>query len=251
MDIDKLNKEIKECRKCRLWETRTNALCGEGTLDGGIFLIAQAPGEKEDKAARMFVGPSGKVLDELLKAGGVRRNEVYMTNLIKCILPRYRKPQADEIKVCAVYLEREIELFNPRVLVPLGYYAANYVFEKYKSRHHLQPGFRAVCGKLFFLGDKKVFPLRHPSALLHNPTHKQEMIKNYSRLNVLLKECKWYPICPMKGFYEEGRLERKWVELYCKGYWKACKRYQMEEKGEYHPDWMLPDGSIEERLRKL
>jgi len=82
MEIDELNKMIKECKKCRLSETRMNAICGEGNLNAKIMLIAQAPGEKEDKEGRMFIGPSGKVLDELLSTAGIKRDEIYMTNLI-------------------------------------------------------------------------------------------------------------------------------------------------------------------------
>jgi DNA polymerase len=65
------------------------------------------------------------------------------------------------------------------------------------------------------------------------------------------KECKWYPVCPLKRFYERGKLDGKWIELYCKGNWKSCIRYQMEERYEPHPDWMLPDGSIDNNLRVM
>ena len=64
-----------------------------------------------------------------------------------------------------------------------------------------------------------------------------------------MKECKWYPVCPMKWYYENGKIAEKWVKNYCKGNWKECVRYQMEEKGAYHPDWMLPDGTIDESLK--
>ena len=76
------------------------------------------------------------------------------------------------------------------------------------------------------------------------------LIENYRKLNVLFKHCKWHPTCPMKRFYEEGILDRKWIELYCKGDWESCIRYEMEESGKPHPDWMLPDGTIDGKLRK-
>lgn len=84
-----------------------------------------------------------------------------------------------------------------------------------------------------------------------NPSIKEEMVKNYRKMRVLLIDCKWYPVCPMKKFYEKGKLSKGWVELYCKGDWESCIRYQMEERGELHPDWMLPDGSIDERLHNF
>jgi len=248
--IDELNKRIKECKKCRLSQTRMNAICGEGNLNAKIMLIAQAPGEKEDREGRMFVGPSGKVLNELLNKAGIKRQEIYMTNLIKCMLPKYRKPKQDEIKACSYYLNEEIKLINPKILVPLGYYATCYIFQKYDISLSPKAGFSSFFGKLFLAKDKKILPLPHPATLLYNPEFKKDLIKSYRKLQVLLKDCKWYPVCPMKRFYEEGKLDKKWIELYCKGDWESCVRYQMEEKGEQHPDWMLPDGTLDERLYK-
>ena len=65
-----------------------------------------------------------------------------------------------------------------------------------------------------------------------------------------MEECKWFSVCPMKRFHKEGKLDKKWIELYCKGNWRGCVRYQMEEKGEFHSDWMLPDGTIDEKLKR-
>jgi len=248
MKIDDLNKEIKKCNRCRLSETRINALCGEGDLNTKIMLIAQAPGENENKEGKMFIGPSGKVLDELLRIANVGRNEIYMTNLIKCMLPKYRKPKQDEIKICSKYLDEEIKLINPKTLAPLGYHATKYTFEKYALCLPSKPEFPEVYGNIFLSKDKKILPLQHPATVLYNPSLKEEMIKNYRKIKVLLENCKWYPVCPMKRFYEEGKLNKKWVELYCKGDWESCIRYQMEERAAPHPDRMLPDGSIDERL---
>jgi len=88
MEIKRLNEEIRACNKCRLSETRINALSGEGELNARLMLIAQAPGENEDQEGIMFIGPSGKVLDELLQISCVDRKELYMTNLVKCMLPK-------------------------------------------------------------------------------------------------------------------------------------------------------------------
>jgi len=249
MEIDELNKRIKECKRCRLSQTRINAICGEGSLNTKIMLIAQAPGEKEDKVGRMFVGPSGKVLEELLNKAGIKRDEIYMTNLVKCMLPKYRKPKQDEIKACSYYLEEEIKLINPEILVPLGYYATCYIFQRYGILPPSKSEFSSIYGRLFLAKDKKILPLHHPAACLYNPEFKQDLVKIYRKLQVLLGDCKWYPVCPMRRFYEEGKLDKKWIELYCKGDWESCIRYQMEEEGRFHPDWMLPDGTLDERLQ--
>ena len=250
MGIDELNRMIRGCKRCRLSETRMNAICGEGNLNAKIMLIAQAPGEKEDKAGRMFVGPSGEVLDELLSSAGIRRDEIYMTNLIKCMLPKYRKPKQDEIEACSSYLDKEIELINPKVLVPLGYYAIRYIFQKYKIQVPSKVEFPKVFGKLFLAENRKILPLAHPASCLYNPSLKKDLIKSYRKLQVLSRDCKWYPVCPMKKFYEEGKLDKRWIELYCKGDWESCIRYQMEEEGRFHPDYMLPDGSLDKKLQR-
>lgn len=166
--MEDLNKEI-----------RINALCGEGNLNANLMLIAQAPGENEDREGEMFIG------------------------------------------------------------------------EKYALCLPSKPEFHKIYGKVFWAGDRKILPLQHPAAMLYNPSVKEEMIKNYRKMRVLLIDCKWYPVCPMKKFYEKGKLSKAWVELYCKGDWESCIRYQMEERGEQHPDWMLPDGSIDERLHNF
>ncbi len=248
MEIVDLNEEIRKCNKCRLSETRINAVCGEGNLSSRLMLIAQAPGENEDREGKMFIGPSGRVLDELFMADDVSRKDIYMTNLVKCMLPRYRKPKQDEIDICSDYLDNEIELINPKVLIPLGHHATNYIFRKYSIPLPPKQEFYTIYGKLFLMNNRKILPLQHPAAMLYHPHIKDEMIKNYRKIKVLLKDCIWYPACPMKRFYEEEKLDKRWVELYCKGDWKSCIRYQMEERGEPHPDWMLPDGSIDKKL---
>lgn len=251
MNIKDLNKEIKDCKKCRLSESRINALPGEGNLNAQVMLIAQSPGKEENKEGKMFIGPTGKVLDELFKEIDLDRNEIYMTNLIKCMLPKYRKPKQNEIEICSHYLDKEIKVVNPDTIFPLGYYPTKYLFEKYGLRiPNSKAQFRKVYGRIFLAKDKKIVVLQHPAALLYDNSKEEEMIKNYKKLKTLTIDCKWFPVCPMKYFYEEGRLDRKWIEIYCKGDWESCVRYHMEENGQPHPDWMLPDGTLDERLRK-
>lgn len=246
-----LKEEIKHCSKCSLSETRENALPGEGNPRARIMLVAQAPGEKEDKEGKMFVGPTGKALNELLRELEIKRNNLYLTNLIKCMLPDYRKPRQEEIDACSEYLDKEIELIDPEIIVPLGYYATQYICNKYNyTVPDKKDFFKSLYGKLLLTQEKKTYPLTHPTALVFDSTDKEKIKKNYSKLKTFLSECKWYPVCPMKRSYEKGILDRKWVELYCKGDWESCIRYQMEEKGEFHPDWMLPDGSIDMELKE-
>lgn len=246
-----LNHRIRNCERCMLSDTREHALVGEGDADARLMLIALSPGEKEDSENRMFIGPSGHILDKLFHTVGIDRESLYMTNLIKCMLPKNRKPKMDEIESCSHFLDEEISIIHPEFIVPLGYYATRTILTKY----HADPpaarvDFTKIYGKLIFPDDQKILPLPHPASLLFNPSFELETIERYKKLQILLHDCKWFPACPMKWFYEEGRLERKWIELYCKGDWKSCVRYEMEEKGTFHPDWMLPDGSLDERLKE-
>jgi DNA polymerase len=168
-----------------LAKTRTNVLCGEGHLYAELMLIAQSPGEQEDKKDRMFIGPSGKVLDELLKTIHIDRNEIYMTNLIKCMLPKNRKPKPDEIVTCIQYLDQEIELINPRILAPLGYYATRYIFEKYNIPLPSKSKFHEVYGNALKAAGKTIIPLQHSAAVLHDISIKNAVVTNYRKMRVL------------------------------------------------------------------
>ena len=156
----------------------------------------------------------------------------------------------DEIETCGRIMDEEISIIQPEIIVPLGYYATRKILTKYNAEPPAaRKDFKYTYGKLIFSDFQKILPLPHPATLIYNPSLKSEATKKYKKLKVLLHECKWYSMCPIKRFYETGRLEIQWIELYCKGYWEQCVRYEMEENGHYHPDWMLPDGSLDENLK--
>lgn len=186
MGIENVNSEIQGCTRCRLSETRIHSLCGEGNWAARLMLIAQAPGEKEDKAGTMFIGPSGKVLDELLKTSHIDRKIIYMTNLIKCMLPKYRRPKSDEIEICSQFLDREIALIKPGILAPLGYFATKYICEKYGIPLPPKTDFSKLYGTVFQVGKKEILPVRHPAAVLYNPSIKDVMVRNYRKMRLLL-----------------------------------------------------------------
>lgn len=183
-----LNEAIRRCRRCRLSQTRIHAICGEGNRYARLMLVAQAPGRKEDMEDRMFIGPSGQVLDALLQASQIDRKTIYMTNLVKCMLPKYRRPRSDEIAACSPYLEREIELVNPQLLAPLGYYASRYILGKFKLPLPSKPEFRQVYGNVFEASGKRILPLQHPAAELYDPSIHPVLATNYRRLGGLLAD---------------------------------------------------------------
>ncbi|MGM0441940.1 MAG: uracil-DNA glycosylase [Elusimicrobiota bacterium] len=244
--------KIKNCKKCVLFQSRKNALCGEGNNDANLMLIAQAPGETEDRRGKMFIGPSGKVLNSLLSKAGVSRNDIYMTNLIKCKLPNYRNPKQKEINRCSSYLNEEIKRVKPVIISPLGYYATRYIFDKYDLQMPREKkAFKNIIGKLYFTGNIKIYPLGHPAVLIHNNSLKLSMENNYKKLGVFVKKCKWYSSFSIKYFYESGFLDKKWITKYCKGDWENCIRYWKKKRGEQCSDELLPDGTIDKNLKKV
>lgn len=248
--MKKLNTDIKNCTACQLSSTKKHILIGEGDIDSRVMLIALSPGKKENQENRMFIGPSGQVLNRLFDTVQVKRKSFYMTNLIKCMLPKNRKPKMNEIKTCSRFLDQEISIIDPDVMIPLGFYVTRHILNKFQADPpDARKDFTPLYGKLFYSENKKILPLPHPASLLYNPDFESETRKKYKTLKTLLHECKWFSSCPMKRFYRQGRLEKKWIELYCKGDWKSCVRYELEEKGEPHPDFMLPDGSLDENLK--
>jgi len=182
-----LNREIVSCTRCPLHLTRTQAICGEGNRWARLLLIAQAPGVVEDRQGRMFVGPTGRIFDELLAEAGLSRGDIYVTNLLKCYLPKNRRPRQDEISSCSGHLKEEISLLNPQLIVPLGFYAARYILKLLDpATPQGREAFKDFYGRLFLLGGYKIFPLPHPSCLLHTHSHRPGVAEKYRGLKEVL-----------------------------------------------------------------
>jgi len=137
------------------------------------------------------------------------------------------------------------------LIAPLSYYATRKILTKYHADPPVaRKDFSKKYGKVLLSDTQKILPLTPPATLLYNPSFELKTIEKYQKLQILVNECKWYSLCPMKRFYEAGRLQRKWIELYCDGDWSNCVRYEMKELGHYHYDWMLTDGSLDENLKE-
>lgn len=181
--LETINNQIRVCQRCELHKTRKHALTGEGNADARIMFVALSPGIKEDSQNRMFIGPSGQVLNKLLKAAEIERELVFMTNLVKCMLPKNRKPEWTEIESCSQFLDKEISIIHPEVIVPLGYYATQSILSKFNSDPQASTkSFSEIKGKLLLVSDKKIFPLPHPAALLYNPSFESDTIEKYKQL---------------------------------------------------------------------
>ncbi len=181
MELREVEERAVNCKKCELWETRQNVIVGEGSLNAKIMFIGEAPGFNEDKQGKPFVGRAGKVLDGLLKEAGLKREEIYITNILKCRPPENRNPSEEEIKSCTPYLNEQIEIINPKIICCLGNFAANFVMKKFNLSNQFQ-GISSIHGKVFNIstltGKIKVIPFFHPAVVTYNP----------NKLNILKKD---------------------------------------------------------------
>ena len=120
MGLGQLDEQIRNCRKCRLWQGAKNAVPGDGPATAKVMLVGQNPGAEEDEAGKPFVGRAGKFLNKVLAQNGIRREELFVTNIVKHVSPKNRKPLPDEIAACAPYLEQQIKAIKPKIVVLMG-----------------------------------------------------------------------------------------------------------------------------------
>ena len=120
MALEDINRRIKDCRKCRLWQDAKQAVPGEGPATAKMMLVGQNPGAEEDKKGKPFIGRAGKFLNKILAKNGIRREEAFVTNIVKHLSPENRKPLPDEIAACAPYLEAQIKTIKPKIVMLMG-----------------------------------------------------------------------------------------------------------------------------------
>ena len=163
--MKEIEEQIKNCSKCRLREQRDKYVVGEGNLDAKIMFVGEGPGRDENKMGRPFVGRAGQLLDKILESVDIKREDIYITNVVKCWPPKNRNPKPDEIKACFPYLTSQISLINPKVIVTMGNFATKLLLNKSKK------GITALRGNVFdWVGGIKIVPMFHPSYLLRNYT---------------------------------------------------------------------------------
>jgi DNA polymerase len=182
LSLDALHDEIRSHRGCGFepCETCTNMVPGDGSATAAVMLVGEAPGRSEDEQGRPFVGRAGRLLDELLGAAGLEREDVYITNVVKARPPNNRDPRAGEVAHCMPWLEAELALIQPRVVVPLGRHALA----------HFTRGARIseVHGTEITERGRTLFPLYHPAAAFHNQSLKETMFADARALGAALSE---------------------------------------------------------------
>lgn len=179
-DLQALNQQIHACQECALHRARTNAVPGEGAPNASLMFIGEGPGFNEDRQGRPFVGPAGQFLDELLLSIGLKREDVFITNMVKCRPPNNRDPFPGEISSCSRYLDAQIDSIKPAVIVPLGRHAL--------ARWFPRDSISKVRARPRVFDGITLFPLYHPAAALHNSALRATIESDFAKLGALLRE---------------------------------------------------------------
>jgi len=175
-ELKNIEQEVKACTKCPLHFSRTNTVFGDGNINAKIFLIGEGPGFEEDKTGNVFVGKSGKLLDKILEACNFSRSKhVYIGNILKCRPPGNRKPTPEEQIACLPYLEKQIELIDPKIIITLGATALQGLLGENLKITRERGNWKLWMNRL-------VMPTFHPSALLRNPNLKKDTWEDFKKV---------------------------------------------------------------------
>lgn len=184
-ELEELHRRIASCPDCDLCRTRSRAVPGEGPPDAEVLFVGEAPGFYEDQQARPFVGPAGRFLDELIASIGLRRDQVFITNVVKCRPPNNRDPLPGEIEACRKHLQGQIELIRPKVIVSLGRYSLAWFSPRDAiSKVH---GQAKVRDSAYFM------PMYHPAAALHAANMRCTIEEDFRKIPAVLEQARQAP----------------------------------------------------------
>ena len=184
-ELEQVAAEVNTCTKCNLCKTRTKAVPGEGNSSATIMLIGEGPGYHEDKQGRPFVGAAGQFLDELLASIGVKRSDVFITNVVKCRPPENRDPLPEEMSACAPYLDRQIAAINPKVIVTLGRFS----MQKFFAGERIS----AIHGRARKINGRICVAMYHPAAGLHQASLRSTIVEDFKKVKQALAEAERLP----------------------------------------------------------
>ena len=178
--LSEIADRVRICQDCPLGTGRTNAVPGEGPVDAEVMFIGEGPGFQEDRQGRPFVGPAGQFLDQLLADAGLSRERVFIANMIKCRPPQNRDPVPAEMAACSKYLNRQIELIDPKLIVTLGRFSLGRFF----------PGesISRARGRVRQKDGRAIYPIMHPAAGLRREEMKASIIQDFKALPGVLEE---------------------------------------------------------------
>ncbi|WP_173297092.1 uracil-DNA glycosylase [Thermanaeromonas sp. C210] len=181
MDWEGLRQRVNSCRACGLRRTAKNVVLGEGSLRATLMLVGEGPGAREDQLGRPFVGAAGELLNRILRAAGFRREEVYITNVVKCRPPGNRLPTSAEVEACRGYLEEQIRLVRPKIIVCLGALATQTLIAPGGSITRLR-------GQWIEKDGIRYMPTFHPAALLRDEGKKRPVWEDFKKVRDLYRE---------------------------------------------------------------
>lgn len=176
--LEQVEKNVKQCKKCRLYKKANKPVPGEGNINAEIVFIGEAPGANEDKTGRPFVGRAGRLLEKLLKEIGYKREDVWIGNIIKHRPPGNRDPLKDEIEACQPYLKLQLKAIDPKLVVTLGRFAMNYFYKGGKISKDR--------GELKKIGNTYVYPVYHPAAGLRNGNFRRALKEDFLKIPEVL-----------------------------------------------------------------
>lgn len=174
--LEEVRKELGDCRRCKLHRTRRTLVFGEGNEKARLMIIGEGPGYDEDVQGRPFVGKAGQLLTKILQSIYLRREGVYITNIIKCRPPQNRNPEPDEIQACHPFLLKQIAAIQPEVICALGTFSAQTLLKT-------DTKITALRGRFYDLGGIKVLPTYHPAFLLRNPEKKRDVWEDMKQIS--------------------------------------------------------------------
>lgn len=188
-NLDALSKEIAVCTLCDLFHSRTHAVPGEGPAPASIMCIGEAPGRKEDELGRPFVGRAGAILTELLANAGIRRDQAFITSVVKCRPPDNRDPKKKEIDACRPFLLRQINVVQPEIIVPMGRFAASVILDFFDipfiSLGSVRRKEFSACFEEYPLC---IVPVYHPAVITHNPNRRSDLEDDFLFLGEVLRK---------------------------------------------------------------
>ena len=179
--LDELREQVESCRRCPLCDGRTHTVFGVGNPHARVMFIGEAPGKNEDLQGEPFVGAAGHYLNELLGCAGLRREDVFIANVLKCRPPGNRDPRPEEIQTCTPFLREQTRTIDPEVLVTLGKFSTQFVLKT-------QVGITRLHGRVQRAGKFLVFPIFHPAAALYDGAKREALENDFVTLGQLLHQ---------------------------------------------------------------
>jgi uracil-DNA glycosylase family 4 len=178
--LEKVREELGDCKRCKLHQTRRTIVFGEGNKKSSLMFIGEGPGYDEDVQGRPFVGRAGQLLTKIIQSINLPREEVYITNIIKCRPPQNRNPEPDEIQSCHPFLMKQIRVIQPKIICALGTFSAQTLLKT-------DTKITALRGKFYDLEGIKVIPTYHPAFLLRNPERKRDVWEDMKKIAELIQ----------------------------------------------------------------